>query len=139
VLKVVIDCNVWVSALLGSGTPRKITDLFESAAFDVVYSAELLDELVDVLNRPKFKQRITERQIEQLMDSFQYKAVFIELENNIAAVSRDPDDDPYLACAKKGDCDFLITGDEDLLVLAVYGRTKIVTPAYFVQYLISTP
>jgi hypothetical protein len=53
----------------------------------------------------------------------------------VPAVSRDPHDDVYLTCARAGDADVLITGDQDLLVLQVHGRTRILTPAQFLGLL----
>ncbi len=49
----------------------------------------------------------------------------------IKPVSRDPDDDKVLACASASGADYLVTGDEDLLVIKWYGGTKILAPRDF--------
>ena len=52
-------------------------------------------------------------------------------------VCRDPDDDHILAAAVNAECDFLVTGDKDLLALKKFAGMKIVTPREFAE-LIST-
>ena len=49
----------------------------------------------------------------------------------VAAVSRDPKDDKFLAVAVAGRADYLISGDKDLLVLEKVGSVPIVSPAAF--------
>ena len=46
-------------------------------------------------------------------------------------VSRDPDDDNILATALAGKCDYIITGDKDLLVLIEFDKIRIVAPREF--------
>ena len=59
-LKAVIDTNVWISVLLGAGAPKKLKDFADQKHFQPFYAVELLDELVEVLARPKFARKITE-------------------------------------------------------------------------------
>ena len=56
----------------------------------------------------------------------------------VAAISRDPKDDIFLACAAASCADFLVSGDEDLLFLAEHHGTKIVTPSEFLQILLNS-
>jgi putative PIN family toxin of toxin-antitoxin system len=132
--KVVIDTNVWISALLHPlGNPRKIADLFEEDAFLLFCSQELIDELVDVVHRPRIATRINQDQADRLTDFIKTTATFVKLKN-IHSVSPDPKDDMFLACAATGQCDFLVTGNrKDLLDLGSYKQTKIVNPAQFFQ------
>lgn len=87
-----------------------------------------------MLARPKIASRIDQQDAEQLIELLKARAIFV-LTETIPAVSRDPKDDVYLACAAAGDADILITGDQDLLVLKVHGRTRILTPAEFLDLL----
>ena len=135
-LKVVVDTNVWISGLiLRQGQPAKVINLFRSDAFAVCCSSALLQELHDVLSRPKIAARIHQPDAQQLIDLLQAKAIFVLLAA-IPTVCRDPKDDVYLACANAVDADFLITGDQDMLVLKVHGRTAIVTPTRFLSMLL---
>jgi uncharacterized protein len=137
VLKAVIDANVWIHALLDGSNSLAIIDKLEHEQFQLVFADQLIEELMNVLSRPKFT-RIRPERSEQLFALIHEKAVFVELEH-ISQISRDPKDDVYLACAALAGCDFLVTGDKDLLVLSQHGYTRIVTPAEFLAVLQAVP
>jgi len=48
-------------------------------------------------------------------------------------VCRDPDDDFWLELAADASAHYLVTGDEDLLVIKKYGETEIITVAEFLR------
>jgi len=50
-----------------------------------------------------------------------------------AAVSRDPDDDKFLACALGASCNFIVSGDKDLLDISGYADVDVLKPADFVK------
>lgn len=133
-LKAVIDTNVWVSSLLGTGVPKKLKDHLAQEKFQAICSAQLVDELIDVLARPKFVGKITDIDAAELVRLLRTAALFVEPEP-IAETSRDPKDDVFLACAVAGGADYLVTGDDDLLVIAEVGVTKIVRPRQFLDVL----
>ena len=57
-IKAVIDTNIWISALLNPfGYPARIRKSFEKGVFQVVVSEPILEELADVLNRPRIRER----------------------------------------------------------------------------------
>lgn len=134
-LKVVIDANVWVSSLLADGNARRIRERFEAGQFQVCFAEELLAECRDVMARPKFRQQITPTQSARLLALIQHMAILVELPSAIPPVSRDPKDDPLLACVAAVHCDFLVTGDKDLLSLTEYEGAQIVSPARFLEIL----
>lgn len=133
-LKAVIDTNVWISSLLGVGSPKHITDALRSGKFQAIYSKALFAELLDVLSRPKFAGKFSQVDAATLLRLIQQAAILVEV-INLESVSRDPKDDPFLACAAAAKADFLVTGDDDLLCLKTHGETKIVTPHQFVDAL----
>ena len=51
-------------------------------------------------------------------------------------ICRDPDDDKFIACAVSGKVELIITGDQDLLVLKKYKKTRFMTPSQFFQELL---
>lgn len=53
----------------------------------------------------------------------------------LPGVTRDPKDDAVVACAKEGQADYIVSGDQDLLVLDSYEGIQIVTPQQFVDIL----
>jgi predicted nucleic acid-binding protein len=61
---------------------------------------------------------------------------FSQLDTELPIHSRDTKDDKVLRCALMGKCDYLITGDEDLLILngrAELGNLHIVKAADFLK------
>jgi len=134
-LKAVIDTNIWISALIGSGSPRQIKDLLQARLFRPVYAEELFNELVDVLTRPKYASMIQPAEIYKLLHLIEEVAVVVKL-GAVPSISRDPKDDVFLACALASHSDFLVTGDDDLLVLGEYHGTKIVTASQFLAVLL---
>lgn len=103
-------------------------------SFQPICSAQLVNELIDVLARPKFASKITDIDAAELVRLLRKAAVFVEPQP-ISESSRDPKDDVFLACAVAGGADYLVSGDEDLLVVAEIAATKIVTPRQFLQIL----
>jgi putative PIN family toxin of toxin-antitoxin system len=135
-IKAVIDTNVWISALLNPGTARQIVSYLYTGGFQLVCSGELLAELLRVLSRPKVSATFDQEDVDELLGLIQDKSFFVELQH-IAAISRDPKDDMFLACAAASQSDYLVTGDNDLLTLKAHQSTKIVTPRQFLELLTS--
>lgn len=133
-LRAIVDANVWISALIVSGTSRRLIFEFEDQRFTLIYPSYLLVELPRCLTRPKLASRLVEADVLRLIELIETLGVLVN-PDNITGVSRDPGDDVYLACAEKSGCDFLVTGDKDLLILGQYGKTGIVSPAQFLEYL----
>jgi len=134
VLKVVIDTNVWISSLIGSGNPARIVGLLVSDTFQAFYPALLLEQVQEVAARPRIAARISPHRLDQLLSVIQHSARQVEL-GPIPAICRDPTDDAFLECARLADCDYLISGDKDLLILKTHGETRIVTAAEFLTAL----
>lgn len=133
-LTVVIDSNVWVSALLVPGNPRLLINRFENGSFTIIYPRGLIDELQAVLLKPRLATRIRSNDLENLLQLIEQSGFLIEPES-IPSVSRDPKDDIFLACAVASHADFLVTGDKDLLCIGEYHGTRIVTPKEFLEIL----
>ncbi|MBI4533002.1 MAG: putative toxin-antitoxin system toxin component, PIN family [Candidatus Melainabacteria bacterium] len=133
-LKIVIDTNLCISALLNPGNPQRIVDLLTTDTFQAFYPALLLEQLQDVAARPKIAARISSERLAQLLAVIQRNAIQVMLETT-PAICRDSTDDAFLECARLADCDYLVSGDKDLLILQNHGRTRIIAPAEFLQVL----
>jgi uncharacterized protein len=134
VLKVVIDATVWISSILSPGISRKIRDSVERHDFAFYYSVEMMVDLQDALSKPKLMARIPVQAANELLTLIEEEAVLVAL-SPYSAICRDPDDDVYLACAAQNNCNFIVSGDMDLLSLKEYASVKIVTPAQFLEIL----
>ncbi|MBI5529513.1 MAG: putative toxin-antitoxin system toxin component, PIN family [Deltaproteobacteria bacterium] len=125
-LRVVVDTNVVVSALLFPGLTAGIRELWKSGAFTMLASGEMFAEYVRVLAYPKFA--LAENEVRALLDNEVVPFITpVKPGSKFPPTCRDPDDDKFLACAAAGRADFIVTGDDDLLVLKKHGRCRIVT------------
>jgi len=129
-ITLVVDVNVLVSMLINQDTIG-IKGLFNKQVFRVVVSPSHLAELEDVLGRPKFRRYFTMREAERALERIRKRSHSVKTEFQVRPICRDPKDDYLLALAKAAKADLLVTGDEDVLVLKKYGKTRIMKPAEF--------
>ena len=123
--KIVIDTNLWISFLLTTDY-SKIDSLLSNETIILLFSEELIDEFVEVAQRPKFRKYFSLDDLENLLVKVRTKAEFISV-TSIVDICRDTKDNFLLALAQDGKATHLITGDNDLLVLQKIGKTKIIT------------
>lgn len=126
--RVVIDTNVLLSALVFGGKPREVIELLARDAIDVVVSEEILTEMRrHVANKfPVFTSDLAKFEILLEQDSESVKLGSITIN-----VCRDPDDNRIIETAVLGSCDYIVSGDKDLLVLESYKNIQILKPAEF--------
>ena len=137
-IKAVFDANVFVSAILSSkGHPARVLNKWKAGSFDLVMSLAILEEIERVILYPKIKKRLNWSDLE--MDEFLLGlarfAIMVSKEPPVDVVKEDPSDNKYLACAHRGQADFIVTGDQHLLKLQNYEGIKIVTPKGFLEIL----
>ncbi|MEO6715927.1 MAG: putative toxin-antitoxin system toxin component, PIN family [Novosphingobium sp.] len=127
-LRLVLDTNVVISALLWGGSPGQI--MGHGGAGDVILftSEKLLAELGSSLAKPRLARQIEATGISCSQHAENYASlttviVPAQLER---PVSRDPDDDHVLACAAGAQANAVVTGDDDLLVLGAFQGILIV-------------
>jgi len=82
------------------------------------------------MERKKYK--INKNEINEYIKIIESYSIKI-ISKNIPEVSRDIDDNKILQCAVDGNCDFIITGDGDLLVLKEYNNIKIIKPREYLE------
>ncbi len=132
-VRVVPDTNVYVSALLWTGNPHRLLLLAEAGELTLVTTPAIMEELREVMGRPKFRLRIRDLQttVAELMESL---LSVVEVIPDFAiepVIKRDPDDDKILACAVAAQAEWLISGDDHLLSLKRYKGIPILTPSRF--------
>lgn len=127
-MRLVVDTNILVSALFSSQSlPAHLIELWREGRFDLLTSAEQLDELIRVTRYSRIRERIAPALAGRLINELRDVAIVVA---NLPFVNASPD--PYynylLATAVAGLADFVVTGDKrDLLVLRVFEGVKIVT------------
>jgi uncharacterized protein len=138
-VRAVIDTGVLVSALIRpQGTTGTVLLSLRDGRFDIVYSAEILVELIDVMARPFFrtKYHIESDHITALIYLIRLRGELV-IPRSSLHVCRDPKDDKFLEAAVEGRVDYLVSGDADLLVLSPCNGIPIVTPTEFLANFIT--
>ena len=133
VIRVVIDTNVVISALLFGGTPGKLIPLWKSGHIITLASAEIIDEYIQVMTYPKFK--LSEEEIHYLLyfEILPYLDVVSVGPALSPIIEKDPSDDKFILCAEAGKANFIISGDQHLLSLKNYKKIKILNPKQFLK------
>jgi len=135
--RVVLDTNLIVSAFISpTGTPSQLLDICVQGRVILLTSIELLEEVEDVLHRDYIKERydISEQRIREFLTDLRSATEPVIPRADLPLHSRDPKDDKLLTLALGGSADYLITGDQDLLVLhgnPALGNVHIITAAAF--------
>ena len=130
--RLVLDSNLWISYFFGKHVRTYLDQILGDTRFDLLISQKGIEELTIVLARPKFQKYMTPEQIESLMILIHRRSIFIDVTSQIA-LSRDTKDDYLLALSLDGNANFIITGDNDLLVLGKYQQTIIMKIADFIH------
>jgi len=128
-MKVVIDTNIWISYLLGS-LLQSIDEKILTNKIKIVVSDEMLKELSEVSSRSKFENILTTNRVKELFALLDSYAIVVTPSQKIG-ICRDKKDNFLLEVALEGKAAYLVTGDDDLLVLNRFKNTKIVSPKDF--------
>lgn len=129
--RIVIDTNLWISFLITKDF-AKLDEIIFSRKSILVFSQELLDEFLEVAKRPKFRRFFSSADIEEMLETIDEYADFINVYTKID-VCRDAKDNFLLSLAVDGKADFLLTGDKDLLELVKLNNTMIITISDFLK------
>jgi len=128
---VVLDTNVWISALQFAkrrGTPTLALE--KAMSEDVIAScADIEAEIVRVLSE---KFLWNPNRAYAALEVLLARSIRVQLHGNVKEC-RDPNDDMFLECASRASADLLVAGDKDLLVLGSYKDTRILTPSEYVK------
>jgi putative PIN family toxin of toxin-antitoxin system len=131
VLRVVIDTNLVLSALVFGGSTAKLRLAWQDNRFTPLVSKATVMELIRVLAYPKFK--LTKAEQEDLLADYLPFCETVLMPDVLPVIPdcRDPFDAPFLVLALVGKADYLVTGDRDLLFLAERFTCPIVTADQF--------
>jgi len=122
--RIVIDTNLWISFLITKDY-KKLDGKIKGGEIKILFSLESMEEFLVVADRPKFRKYFDKEDIEQLIDLFDVYGEIVDVKSNIE-ICRDAKDNFLLSLSKDGKANFLITGDNDLLELKKFGKTKII-------------
>ena len=129
--RIVLDTNVLISAILFGGKPRKVLDLVLSGSLDCTLSIAILDELRDVLQRPKFG--FSADVCLHITEELHGVCAIISPSVRVDAIPYDPDDNRILECAVEAHAHFIVSGDPHLLDLGEFESIRILSPAAYLK------
>ncbi len=132
-VRVVIDTNVLVSALLFGGLPGRLQVLWEQGRLVPLLSRPILDEYLRVLAYSKFS--LSEEEIRFLLEQHILPWFeVVEPDQGASFIPDDPADDKFIWCALAGHAECIVSGDDHLLSLAD-PPAPVLTPAELVERL----
>jgi putative PIN family toxin of toxin-antitoxin system len=131
VIRIVVDTNVYISALVFGGKPAFALQEVEALGIQLVASRELESELVETLT-DKFGWPA--EQVREACERLWHAAYWSSPEP-LTDVVRDADDNHVIAASLESGAQFIVTGDRDLLTLESFNGIPILTPAAFLEHL----
>lgn len=131
-LKVVLDTNILVSALLFEGSLSVLVEFWKSDRLVPMLSKATFEEFRTVLAYPKFK--LTRNEIKTIIET-EVLPFFeiVEATDDVHGACKDPDDDKFISCAISASADFIISGDKALCEVGRYKSVRIITAADFIR------
>lgn len=132
-MRLVLDTNTVVSGLLWDGPPSQIMTMAMVGKVSLFTSVVLLDEVLDVLQRPKLAQRLkkVDSSPKEICALYQQLVMVVAVPALPTPVCDDPDDDAVLACAVVAGAQAIVSGDNDLLRLEHYAAIPILQAVDF--------
>jgi putative PIN family toxin of toxin-antitoxin system len=130
VIRIVLDTNVIVSALVFGGVPRGVLELAEAGQCEFFYSAPIQSEVRRVLSE-KFDW--PSAMLNEVLPVLWRAGQLVVPRTTLQAVPDDPDDDRIIECAVEAQAQVIVSGDRHLLTLRKYKSIAIVTPRQFLE------
>lgn len=131
-VKVVLDTNVIVSAILFRGEIAKLHTLWKKGVITPIISKDTFEELTAVFKYSKFY--LSDSEIRAILEEEVLPYFYVqEITRKVRGVCRDSDDDKFLSCALSASAEFIVSGDKDLIELKKYKSVKIIKPSVFLK------
>lgn len=130
-IRVVLDSNILISAYVYGGKPELFLKLIIAEQAHGIISPTLKDEFLGVL-RKKFG--VSPSEILEIQNEMDVSFDTVYPKDTFHTV-QDEDDNRVLEAAVEGMCDYIITGDKELLDLGIYRKIKLVSADQFLKLL----
>lgn len=129
--KIVLDTNVFVSAIGWKGASREIFKDCIEGNLELFISTEIFDEIKRVLNYPKFK--FSQDEIDEFLDQILEAGNLVETKVKVEIIKDDPSDNKFLECALTVDADYIISRDPHILRIKEFEGIKIISPEDYMK------
>lgn len=131
-IKLVLDSNVIISAIVFGGKPRKILNFIIEGRLALCLSKAVIDEVLEILGK-KFKY--TQKMLFVIENELMSVSLITEPDIEINYITEDEDDNKILECAVSAECDYIVSGDSHLLSIGKYKSIEIKSVADFLTQL----
>lgn len=139
-IRAVVDTNILIRALIKpQGTVGPVLVRLRDGDYTLLYAEPLLDELLAKLALPRIRDKyhLSNEDVETVLALILLRGELAVPQRRITAC-RDPKDNVVLEVAVAGEADYIVTGDNDLLILHPFEGIPIVGPAEFLKALETT-
>lgn len=130
-MKIVVDTNVVISGVFFGGAPGQLLKAIVASKVTACATAAIIDEYYEIVEEmiSRKQGKLNSSILTPLVNSLE----IIEPKTHIQ-ISRDPDDDKFLECAMDANAMYIISGDNDLLVIKQYDEIEIITAKEFCEH-----
>ncbi len=125
-----------MSSVFFGGTPGRILRAWRDGKVDVVLSPEIVEEYVRVGEELAARFGVD---LDPALELVAASALLVPSRPLAESVSRDPDDDKFLACAIAAGVEYIVSGDRDLLDVSPYEGVEVLRPRDFVDSQLYSP
>lgn len=134
-MRVALDTNVLVSALIKSGKPRELIFELTEKKIQVVASRNILEEFLKITDDSRIRRYVDEDDTIAFLRAVGSIASIIGVRSRFKVIKEDPDDDVVLRTAHDGRADYIVSRDKHLLSLKEFRGIKIVTVSRMLEIL----
>ena len=122
--RIVLDTNIYISALGWEGNARKVIDEAIERRYELIISIKQLNEIIRVMDYPKFG--FTGEQKRRFLSILYSVSRIIRTGHAVEVIKEDPDDNIILEPAMEMKIDYIISGDKHLLRLKEFNGARVV-------------
>jgi len=130
-MRIVLDTNVFISAIFFSGPPAQILQSWKEKKFQIVLSQEIIEEYQRVAESLSEKYQALD--ISPLLELLTINGLIVETEGFEVSACDDPDDNKFIECALAGKSKIIVNGDKHRLKLSGFRTIKVHNPREFVD------
>ena len=130
-MRIVLDTNVFVSAIFFSGPPSRILEAWRDGKIELAVSPDIINEYQRVGN--ELSKQFPSIDLSSILGLVAIHAMMFQSCQLSEPVCEDPDDDMFIACAIASKSKVIVSGDKHLLNIKSFGGITILKPREFVD------
>jgi len=124
-MKVVLDTNILVSALISRGKPSKLLTLIKVKDHSLLISNDILEELSRVASDEKISRYASGEDYAEFLRTLLEKSSLVRPKSKVHVFN--DADDRILGTAVDGKAEIIVTGDKHMLRLKSFRHIRIIT------------